>query len=129
MKLSKCFGSPENYVKCVHITGTNGKGSVTHKCSKILEKSNYKCGKFISPHLTTFRERITVNSTMISKEYIEQILPEIFQKAEENNLNLGFFDIVFMLGIKYFYDQKVDVACIEVGIGGLHDSTNIIPNL
>lgn len=125
-KLSEHFGNPEKNLKIIHITGTNGKGSTAYKLSQILEKNNKKTGLFISPHLTTFRERITINQNFIEKEYISEYLNSILPKIDQNQLQGSFFEILTILAYKYFSDKKTDIACIEVGIGGKLDCTNII---
>lgn len=110
----------------IHITGTNGKGSVTHKISKAIELSGIKTGKYTSPHISSVVERITINSQAISKERLENDIEEILLLIDNGRFDLSYFDTLTLLMLRYFDKEKVEVAVIEVGCGGLLDSTNII---
>ncbi|MCR4921107.1 MAG: bifunctional folylpolyglutamate synthase/dihydrofolate synthase [Bacteroidaceae bacterium] len=118
------YGHPHTSYRTIHVAGTNGKGSVSHTLAAILQASGYRVGLYTSPHLVDFRERIRVNGEMISEERVVQFVEEdcpVFGK-----LSPSFFELVTGLAFKYFQEQKVDVAVIEVGMGGRLDCTNII---
>ena len=125
-ELRKAFSFPDKAFNIVHVGGTNGKGSVSTKIAKALELEGYKVGVFSSPHLFSFRERVQVNSEFISQDSICLILEEIRSYLEENQLKASFFEVLFLLACLYFREQKVDVAILEVGLGGRLDATNII---
>ena len=118
------LNNPHNNFKSIHIGGTNGKGSCSHMLSSILQEANYKVGLYTSPHLVDFRERIKINGDMISKDSILKFMHENFDFFESNNLS--FFEMTVGLAFDYFSKNKVDIAIIEVGMGGRLDSTNII---
>ena len=118
------LNNPHNNFKSIHIGGTNGKGSCSHMLSSILQEANYKVGLYTSPHLVDFRERIKINGNMISKDSVLKFMYENFDFFESNNLS--FFEMTVGLAFDYFSKNKVDIAIIEVGIGGRLDSTNII---
>ena len=118
------LNNPQNNFKSIHIGGTNGKGSCSHMLSSILQEANYKVGLYTSPHLVDFRERIKINGDMISKDYVLKFMHENFDFFESNNLS--FFEMTVGLAFDYFSKNKVDIAIIEVGMGGRLDSTNII---
>ena len=124
--IANYFGNPEKNLDIIHITGTNGKGSTAYKLSRILQDNKKNTGLFISPHLSTFRERITINQELIEKEFLIDFLQKIFEKMEQNKLQGSFFEVLTVLAYKYFDYKKVDIACMEVGIGGKLDCTNII---
>lgn len=124
-EFDRLLGNPSQKFRSVHVTGTNGKGSVTCKIANALQRSGYKTGVFVSPHISCFRERITVNGEMISEREIEDMMPEIFQKCDKIG-NLSFFELITGLAYKYFAEKKIDVGVIEVGLGGRLDATNII---
>ncbi len=110
----------------VHVAGTNGKGSCVKKLFRTLTLSGYKCASFTSPHIATFRERIQINGEKISKELTAIYAEEIFALAEKHGQEVTFFEVITLMALKYFADQKVDVAIIEVGLGGRLDATNCI---
>lgn len=110
----------------IHIAGTNGKGSCVQKISRALTYSGYKCGSFSSPHVSTFRERIQIDGNLISKQEVLNHVPYLWDLAKSHSIELTFFELVTLLAFKYFADQKVDVAVIEVGLGGRLDATNCI---
>lgn len=122
--LCSFLGDPQTKVRCIHIAGTNGKGSVSHMLASILQSQGYKTGLYTSPHLTDFRERVKVNGKMISEQdvvaFIEKIQPEI------ERLEPSFFEITVALAFDHFVKEAVDFAVIETGLGGRLDSTNII---
>ena len=118
------LNNPQNNFKSIHIGGTNGKGSCSHMLSSIIQEANYKVGLYTSPHLVDFRERIKINGDMISKDSILKFMHENFDFFESNNLS--FFEMTVGLAFDYFSKNKVDIAIIEVGMGGRLDSTNII---
>lgn len=110
----------------IHVAGTNGKGSVVTKLSDAFTRAKYKSGHFTSPHLSTFRERIQINGKNIPKEAVERYLPTIFEVCEKLSYCPSFFEVNTLLALYYFSKEKVDIAVIEVGLGGRIDSTNII---
>jgi dihydrofolate synthase / folylpolyglutamate synthase len=118
------LGNPQNKLKCVHIAGTNGKGSSSHMIAAVLQKAGYKTGLYTSPHLIDFRERIKINGKLISKEYIEEFVEKY--KATFEKIEPSFFEWTVGLAFDYFLSQEVDIAVIEVGLGGRLDSTNVI---
>ena len=118
------LNNPQNNFKSIHIGGTNGKGSCSHMLSSIFQEANYKVGLYTSPHLVDFRERIKINRDMISKDSVSKFMHENFDFFESNNLS--FFEMTVGLAFDYFSKNKVDIAIIEVGMGGRLDSTNII---
>ncbi len=124
--LSELFDFPERSFPTIHVAGTNGKGSVVTKISKALELSGLKVGRYTSPHLISFRERIQVNGEWISEEFISRRMKLIFQKVDQKKIPATFFELTTLLAFDYFREMKVDVAVIETGLGGRLDATNII---
>ena len=122
--LDKHFGHPHRQFKSIHVAGTNGKGSCSHTLAAILQSEGYKVGLFTSPHLVDFRERIRVNGECISEQYIIDFVEK--ERRFFEPLHPSFFELTTALAFKYFAEQKVDIAIIEVGLGGRLDSTNII---
>ena len=120
------LGNPQDKLKYIHVTGTNGKGSVIEMLNSILIKSNLKVGKFISPHLVCYNERISINGEYIKDQEIQEIFEEVQPIIEKENIELNFFEFFTLIAILYFGKQKVDIVLMEVGFGGLYDSTNII---
>lgn len=118
---------PESKVKTIHIAGTNGKGSTSSMIASVLQEAGYKVGLYTSPHLKDFRERIKINGKKISKAFVCEFIEQ--HKAFFEKHNLSFFEMTVGLAFDYFDKQKVDVAVIEVGMGGRLDSTNIISPL
>ena len=113
--------------KIIHITGTKGKGSTTLVLSNMLKSAGYKTASFVSPHIINVRERIAINNQWISEEDFIDITKKIKNILEENKIyNITVFEIFTIIGLYYFYIQNVDYACIEVGIGGKLDCTNIV---
>tara|TARA_B100000767_G_scaffold213119_1_gene200415 strand:- start:47 stop:1255 length:1209 start_codon:yes stop_codon:yes gene_type:complete len=124
LKASSILGNPHDKFKSIHVAGTNGKGSVSHMLSSILQEAGYKVGLYTSPHLKDFRERIKINGQMISKEDVVTFVSN--NKNQFEQIDLSFFEFTVALSFKYFEKEKVDIAVIEVGLGGRLDSTNII---
>lgn len=124
IELCKRIGNPQTHFKSIHIAGTNGKGSTSHMLAAILQTAGYKTGLYTSPHLKDFRERIRLNGEMVGKEFVVD-----FVNSQRNNIeeiDPSFFEVTVALAFDYFAQQKVDIAVIEVGLGGRLDSTNII---
>lgn len=124
LQLDKHFDYPHKKYKTIHVGGTNGKGSTSHTLAAVLAEAGYNVGLYTSPHLVDFRERIRVNGAKIPKQYIVDFVAD-HQKFFEP-IHPSFFELTMAMAFKYFADQKVDVAVIEVGLGGRLDSTNII---
>ncbi len=124
LALDRYLDFPHRKYKTIHVGGTNGKGSTSHTLSAILQSAGYKVGLYTSPHLTDFRERIRVNGEMIGKEYVTNFVERHREFTEA--LSPSFFELTMMMAFCYFADSEVDVAVIEVGLGGRLDSTNII---
>ena len=122
--LAKHLKNPENKFKSIHVAGTNGKGSTSHMLASILQESGYKVGLYTSPHLKDYRERIKINGKEISSQFVIQFVKRNKSFFETNALS--FFEMTVGLAFEYFAKQKVDIAIIEVGLGGRLDSTNII---
>lgn len=118
---------PERNFKTIHVAGTNGKGSTSSMIASVFMEAGYKVGLYTSPHLKDFRERITINGKKISKNYVHQFV--LNHKSFFENTQLSFFEMTVGLAFEYFSDKKVDIAIIEVGMGGRLDSTNIITPL
>ena len=118
------LNNPQNNFKSIHIAGTNGKGSCSHMLSSIFQEAGYNVGLYTSPHLVDFRERIKINGEMISKNSVSKFMNKNLDFFESNNLS--FFEMTVGLAFDYFSKNKVDIAIIEVGMGGRLDSTNII---
>lgn len=129
--LSNYLGKPENDLKFIHVAGTNGKGSTSHLLASVLQEAGYKVGLYTSPHLKDFRERIKIISSEVSGEITEEFVCEFIEKHinffKENKLS--FFEMTVGLAFEYFKKEKIDIAIIEVGLGGRLDSTNIITPL
>ncbi|SOU86411.1 bifunctional folylpolyglutamate synthase/dihydrofolate synthase [Tenacibaculum dicentrarchi] len=122
--LSKELDSPEKKVKTIHVGGTNGKGSTSHMIASVLQEAGYKVGLYTSPHLKNFTERIRINGQEIKQESVVDFISENKQFLEAQKLS--FFEMTVGMAFDYFAKQKVDIAVIEVGLGGRLDSTNII---
>jgi len=122
--ICKLFNNPENKFRSIHVAGTNGKGSTSHLLASILQSAGLKVGLYTSPHLKDFRERIKINGEYISQQYIVDFVKKY--KADFERIQPSFFEMTVGLAFDYFADQKVDIAVIEVGLGGRLDSTNVI---
>ena len=123
-ELDQHFGHPHTAYKTIHVAGTNGKGSCSHTLAAILQEAGYKVGLYTSPHLVDFRERIRVNGDPISEQRVIDFVEQ--ERAFFEPLNPSFFELTTALALLYFKEQQVDVAIIEVGLGGRLDCTNII---
>ena len=124
LALDEIYDHPHTHYKCIHVAGTNGKGSVSHTIASILQKCGYTVGLYTSPHLVDFRERIRVNGEMISKTEVIDFVEDY--KSRNFNGAPSFFELTMMMAFDYFRKKKVDLAVVEVGLGGRLDSTNII---
>ena len=124
VELCRSLGDPHTKFKSLHIAGTNGKGSVSHMLAAILQTAGYKTGLYTSPHLKDFRERIKINGDMIPPQFIVDFVESMQQDIEE--LNPSFFEITVAMAFDFFAKEKVDIAIVEVGLGGRLDSTNIV---
>lgn len=124
LALDKYFSHPHTKYKTIHIAGTNGKGSTSHLLAAILQQSGYKVGLYTSPHLLDFRERIRVNGEKIPEQYVVEFVDRHREAFEP--IQPSFFELTMMMAFQYFADTEVDIAVIEVGLGGRLDSTNII---
>ncbi|GAA4279101.1 bifunctional folylpolyglutamate synthase/dihydrofolate synthase [Aquimarina mytili] len=122
--LASYLDNPEAKFKSVHVAGTNGKGSTSHMLASILQEAGYKVGLYTSPHLKDFRERIRINGEKISKEYVVDFIQRHRSYFEKNQLS--FFEMTVGMAFQFFAESNVDIAVIEVGLGGRLDSTNII---
>ena len=122
--LDKYFNHPHRQFRTIHIAGTNGKGSCSHTLAAILQSAGYKTGLYTSPHLIDFRERIRVNGIPVSKEYVIDFVEK--HRAFFEPLHPSFFELTTAMAFHYFAQSQVDVAIIEVGLGGQIDCTNII---
>ncbi len=127
VKLIEHLRHPEKELKMIHVAGTNGKGSTSSMIASVLQEAGYKVGLYTSPHLKDFRERIRINGTEISEAFVCDFIANNKAFFEENDLS--FFEMTVGMAFEYFQQQAVDVAVIEVGMGGRLDSTNIITPL
>lgn len=121
------LGHPENAFKSIHVAGTNGKGSTSHMLASIFQEAGYKVGLYTSPHLRDFRERVRINGEMISEETVIDFVEE--HKQDFQDLQLSFFEMTVGLAFDVFKKENVDLAIVEVGMGGRLDSTNVITPL
>ena len=124
LDLVKYLGNPEKEFKSVHIAGTNGKGSTSHMLASVLQEAGYKVGLYTSPHLKDFRERIRINGQVVTEAFVIDFVAH--HKAYFEKHNLSFFEMTVGMAFSYFAEEQVDIAVIEVGLGGRLDSTNII---
>jgi dihydrofolate synthase/folylpolyglutamate synthase len=122
--LCEALGNPQEKFKTIHVAGTNGKGSTSHMLAAVLQAQGYKTGLYTSPHLKDFRERIRINGKMMAKKEVVNFVKTQRQKIEE--IEPSFFEATVAMAFDYFAKQEVDIAVIEVGLGGRLDSTNII---
>src|SRR4051794_7902140 len=127
VKLCAFLNNPHLEFKSVHIAGTNGKGSTSHMLASILQTAGYKTGLYTSPHLKDFRERVKVNGEMVDEAFVVEFTERIKPLIEE--IEPSFFEITVAMAFEWFVQQNVDIAIIEVGLGGRLDSTNIITPL
>jgi dihydrofolate synthase/folylpolyglutamate synthase len=122
--LAAHLDNPQNQLKCIHVAGTNGKGSTSHMLASILQEAGYKVGLYTSPHLKDFRERIKINGEDISEDFVCEFISKHKSFFEANDMS--FFEMSVGLAFDYFASEKTDIAIIEVGLGGRLDATNII---
>ena len=125
-KILELFDNPQEKLKVLHIAGTNGKGSTATMLNNILIKNDFKCGLYTSPHILSYTERFKINNIDISEEKLNSILNLVNTKAKENNIDLTEFELLTAIGFIYFYEENVDFAIMETGLGGRFDATNII---
>ena len=127
LALDERYGHPHHLFKSIHVAGTNGKGSCSHMLAAILQRAGYKVGLYTSPHLVDFSERIRINGKPISRKYVVEFVEE----GQEffKSIGASFFEITTAMAFKYFADNDIDIAVVEVGLGGRLDSTNIITPL
>ncbi len=123
-KLMQLLDNPEKGLKAIHVAGTNGKGSVSHSLAAIFQKAGYKTGLYTSPHLKDFRERIRINGVMMPEAAVVDFVEH--HQANFQSIGLSFFEMTVGMAFDYFRQEKVDIAIIEVGMGGRLDSTNVI---
>jgi len=128
-RLDERYGHPHRQFKTIHIAGTNGKGSCSHAIASILQEAGLKVGLYTSPHLVDFRERIRVNGVPVSETFVVDFVKDFINWNETEKLSPSFFELTTALAFQYFAVEQVDVAVIEVGLGGRLDSTNIIQPL
>lgn len=124
IKLCDSLDNPQNSFKCIHVAGTNGKGSTSHMLAAVMQTAGYKTGLYTSPHLKDFRERIKINGMLCEEQFVIDFTQRIQPLIED--IEPSFFEITVAMAFEYFKEQKVDVAIIETGLGGRLDSTNII---
>ena len=125
--LANYLGNPEKQLKCIHVAGTNGKGSTSHMLASVLQEAGYKVGLYTSPHLKDYRERIKINGKDIDEHFVVEFIAA--HKTFLENTQLSFFEMSVGLAFDYFSKHKTDINVIEVGLGGRLDSTNIITPL
>ena len=124
LKLSKQLNHPEHQFKSIHVGGTNGKGSTAHMLASVLQEAGYKVGLYTSPHLKDYRERIRINGEMISEDFVVDFVAHNKSFFEANALS--FFEMSVGMAFDYFAHEQIDIAVVEVGLGGRLDSTNIL---
>ena len=124
LALCEYLGNPEREIKTIHVAGTNGKGSVSHMLSAIMQENNFKTGLYTSPHLQDFRERIKINGEMVPESFVADFVEKIMPYSEK--IKPSFFELTFAMALDYFAKEKVGIAIIETGLGGRLDSTNVI---
>ncbi len=122
--LCNALGNPEKKFRSIHVAGTNGKGSSSHMLASILQEAGYKTGLYTSPHLKSFTERIRINGNEVSETYVVEFVNRVKPLIDE--IQPSFFEITVAMAFDYFAAQQVDVAVVEVGLGGRLDSTNVI---
>ncbi len=125
-KILELLNNPQDNLKCIHVAGTNGKGSVCAIINSILVEAGIKTGLYTSPHIFEYTERIKTNNIEISKDDFANYIIEICSLAKINNINLTEFEIITVVMFKYFADNNVEVVVLETGLGGRYDATNVI---
>jgi len=126
LALDELYGHPHRLFRSVHVAGTNGKGSVSHMLASVLQEAGYRVGLYTSPHLKDFRERIRVNGVKIPKEEVVRFVDDFVARNQLNKLEPSFFELTVAMAFEYFALERIDIAVVEVGLGGRLDSTNII---
>lgn len=126
LALSEAFGNPQRKLTTIHIAGTNGKGSTAHTLAAVLQSAGYRTGLFTSPHLLDFRERIRIDGKVVTQEFVIDFIERFKKNPLLTGLHPTFFELTTVMAFKWFEECAVDVAVIEVGLGGSLDSTNII---
>lgn len=126
-KLCALFGNPQDKIPCIHIGGTNGKGSTSNMLASVLQEAGYRVGVYNSPHLIDFTERIKINGKNCNKKFVFDFIQKLKKLPQE--IQPSFFEFTTIMAFEYFHQQQVDFAIIEVGLGGRLDSTNIITPL
>jgi len=126
LQLDNFYGNPHRHFKTIHVAGTNGKGSVSHMLAAILQSAGYKTGLYTSPHLKDFRERIRIDGKMIPENEVVNWVENYKANDELQKIEPSFFELTVAMAFDYFANEKVDIAIVEVGLGGRLDSTNII---
>jgi len=124
LKLAELFGNPQNYLKIIHIAGTNGKGSTSSMLASILTESKLKVGLFTSPHIIDYTERIRINGKTITEEFVINFCDKI--KLLDIQFEPSFFEITWIMALVYFKEQNCQICVIETGLGGRLDATNIV---
>ena len=122
--LANALGNPQQHLKCIHVAGTNGKGSTSHMLASILQAAGFNVGLYTSPHLKDFRERIKINGEMVSEEWLTNYVQK--NKKLYDEIHPSFFEMSTIMAFSYFAEMKTDINVIETGLGGRLDSTNII---
>jgi dihydrofolate synthase/folylpolyglutamate synthase len=122
--LCEALGNPQEGLRCIHIAGTNGKGSVAHMLASVLQAAGYKTGLYTSPHLKDFRERIRIDGEMVSEEWVAEWVTN--NKASFDQIKPSFFEMSTVMAFDYFRENETNIAIIETGLGGRLDSTNVI---
>lgn len=124
LALANALGNPQQHLKCIHVAGTNGKGSTSHMLASIFQEAGYQVGLYTSPHLKDFRERIKINGEMVTEEWLVNYVEK--NKKLYDEIRPSFFEMSTIMAFSYFAEMKTDINIIEVGLGGRLDSTNII---
>src|SRR6201987_1675623 len=127
LTICKLLNNPENKFKSIHVAGTNGKGSSSHMLAAVFQQAGYKTGLYTSPHLKDFRERIKINGKDIPKKKVIDFVKKY--QGDFEKIQPSFFEWTVGLAFDFFAEEKVDIAIIEVGLGGRLDSTNVITPL
>eukprot|EP01084_Bolivina_argentea_P311937 540000_1 len=126
-KFTKVFGDPLSGINAIHVAGTNGKGSVCWKMSSALQKAGYKVGLFLSPHISSFRERVRINDELISEKDVKRLITEANDVIKKGGGDAAsFFELTTAMAFMYFSEKRPDISIIETGLGGGKDATNII---
>ena len=124
IKFLEHIGNPQNFLKTIHVAGSNGKGSTSSFIASILQESGFKTGLYTSPHFVKFNERIVINGKQIDDEYIADFVDKYENYIDEHQLT--FFEVTTVMAFKYFLEMKTDYCIIETGLGGRLDATNVL---